>query len=69
MELEQNPHTKSPIDWIGDVFTILIMLPFVLMGTILVTAYYVVKFPLWWLSGRMLKRKGYNAKTINRDNK
>lgn len=63
MELEQN-HTKSTLDWIGNVFTVLIMLPVALICVILIGLYFVCKFPIWWLNGkwRTLKRK-----SINRD--
>lgn len=55
MELPEN-HTKSPLDWIGDVFTILMMLPVALIMSILVGGYFLLKFPIWWL---MRKLRGF----------
>ena len=65
MELPEN-HTKSPLDWIGDVFTILMMLPVALIMSILVGGYFVLKFPIWWLNKKI---KGLKRNSINRDNK
>lgn len=55
MELPEN-YTKSPLDWIGNVFTILMMLPVALIMSILVGGYFVLKFPIWWL---MRKLRGF----------
>ena len=66
MELEEIEYTKSPLDWIGDVITVLLLLPVALIMSILVGGYFVLKFPIWWLNG---KWKGFKRRSINRDTK
>lgn len=56
MELPEENHTKSPLDWIGDVFTVLMLLPVALIMSILVGGYFILKFPIWYL-----KQKYRNA--------
>ena len=66
MELMEENHTKSPLDWIGDVITVLLLLPVAIIATILIGLYFICKFPIWWLNG---KWKGFKRRSINRDNK
>ena len=56
MELEEIEYTKSPLDWIGDVITVLLLLPVALVIAIFVFVYYVCKLPIWWL---MRKLRGF----------
>jgi len=65
MELDKR-YTKSGLDWIGDIFTVLLLLPVALIVSILVGGYFILKFPIWWLRG---KWKGFKRKSINRDTK
>jgi len=66
MEFLENKYTKSPIDFIGDCFTVLIMLPVALIIAVLVGIYFGLKFPIWWLQW---KWRNYKRSPINRDNK
>jgi len=66
MEFLENKYTKSPIDIIGDCFTVLIMLPVALIIAVLVGIYFGLKFPIWWLQW---KWRNYKRSPINRDNK
>ena len=66
MELEEIEYTKSPLDWIGDVITVLLLLPVALMLSILIGGYFILKFPIWVL---MRKWRGFKSKSINRDTK
>ena len=52
MELPEGNHTKSALDWIGDTFTVLIMLPVALIIAVLVGIYFGLKFPIWWLMSK-----------------
>lgn len=54
MELEGN-HTKSPLDWLGDITTVVIMLPVILIALACTFLYYGVMFPFWWLKRKMRK--------------
>ena len=64
--MEEKEYTKSHLDWIGDTFTVLIMLPVAFIGAILIFLYFVCKLPIWCL---MRKWKGLKSSSINRDTK
>lgn len=64
--IEEKTYTESHLDWIGNVFTVLMLLPVAMVVSILIGIYFGFKFPIWWL---MRKLRGFKRKSINRDTK
>lgn len=45
--MENHSHTKSALDWIGDITTVLIMLPVLIIAAVFIAAWYICKYPFW----------------------
>jgi lipopolysaccharide/colanic/teichoic acid biosynthesis glycosyltransferase len=52
MKLIDSEYTSSVLDVVGNVFTVLIMLPVVVLAFIGTFIYYSIKFPIWWWKRR-----------------
>jgi hypothetical protein len=46
-------YTKSALDWIGNIFTVLIMLPIAIVFAILLGLYFLIRLPFWWLNRKI----------------
>ena len=57
MELPEENHTKSVLDWIGDTTTVIMLLPVAILMSVLLFVYFSIKLPIWWLMRKIKRSK------------